>query len=166
MRLRFAVLCLLLCTLAGLAVAQEITGNISGIVTDSSGAAVPNAAVTVKNVNTNLTKTFKSDNEGRYAATLLPIGKYSVTVEGKGFQKYVQSNIELNVNERLTVSPQLKVGSSDQIVEVQAEAAQVDTQSAAAVGLVTGAQVRELSLNNRNYEQLLTLVPGVTSTAS
>jgi hypothetical protein len=166
MRLRCAVLFLLLCTLASLAVGQEITGNISGIVSDTSGAAVPNATVTVKNTNTNLVRTYKTDNEGRYVATLLPIGKYSVAVEGKGFQKYVQSNIELNVNERLTVNPQLKVGTADQVVEVQAEATQVDTQSAAATGLVSGTQVRELSLNNRNYEQLLTLVPGVTSTAS
>jgi len=148
------------------AVGQEITGNIAGTVTDVSGAAVPNATVTVKNINTNVVKTYKTDGEGRYVATLLPIGIYSVAVDAKGFSKYLKTNIELNVNERVTVSPQLKVGTSDQVVEVQAEAEQVDTQSAAAVGLVNGTQVRELSLNNRNYEQLLTLVPGVTSTAS
>jgi hypothetical protein len=166
MRVRCAVLLMLLCTLVTLSVSQEITGNIVGTVSDSTGAAIPGATVIVKNTNTNIVKTYTTDDQGRYVATLLPIGRYSVTVEAKGFQKYVKANIELNVNDRLTISPQLRVGSSEQVIEVQAEATQVDTQSAAATGLVTGTQVRELSLNNRNYEQLLTLVPGVTSTAS
>lgn len=166
MRLRFAIVCILLCALASLAIGQEITGNIVGTVTDASGAAVPNATVTIKNVNTNVVKTFKTDGEGRYVATLLPIGTYSVTVESAGFQKYVRTNIDLNVNERLTVSPQLKVGSTEQVVEVQAETNQVELQSATSSGLVTGTQIRALPLSTRNYQQLLTLVPGVASTAS
>src|SRR5262249_10514977 len=105
MRLRIFAIALMFCALAGLGIAQEITGNIAGTIPDTSGAAIANATVTVTNTNTNLVKTYKTDSQGRYLATLLPIGKYSVAVEAAGFAKYVQSNIELNVNDRLTVSP-------------------------------------------------------------
>lgn len=142
---------------------QVTTGSIAGTVTDSSGAVVANATITLTNTDRNtVIRTVNTLQGGQYAAPLLPIGHYSVTVEAPGFQKYVQTGIVLNAGDKLTVSPALTVGATSQQVNVEANALQVETQSAQAAGLVTGAQVRELALNGRNWEQLVTLIPGVS----
>src|SRR5882724_11606299 len=146
---------------------QEVTGSIAGTVHDTSGAVVPNATVTVKNTDRNtVIRTMKTDDQGNYVAPLLPIGNYSLTFEATGFRTFVQNAITLNVNNKLTFSPTLEVGSASQTVQVEADAIQVEMASPTASGIVSGTQLRELSLNNRNYEQLVTLVPGVASTAS
>src|SRR5690348_5798826 len=88
---------------AGVVVAQQVTGNISGTVKDSSGAVVPNATVTITNTDKNIVaRTTKSDAVGGYSAPLLPVGHYTVTVEANGFTKMSQNNIALNVNDNLT----------------------------------------------------------------
>lgn len=157
--------CLLL--LAGLPMwGQEVTANIAGTVKDSSGAVVPGATVTVTNTDTNQSRTVTTDGNGNYSAPLLPIGHYSVTADAKGFAKTTQQGITLNVNDKREVNFSLKVGAEANVLDVQANQLQVETLSATAAGLVSGTQIRELSLNNRNYQQLLTLVPGVASTAS
>jgi len=141
---------------------QVTTGSIAGTIRDSSGAVVPNATVTVTNTDTKVVvRTVKSLSGGDFSAPLLPIGHYSVAVEAQGFQKFVQDGIVLNASDKLTVNPTLAVGTASQQVNVQANALQVETQSTQAAGLVTGTQVRELALNGRNWEQLLTLTPGV-----
>src|SRR5262249_55997437 len=96
-------------------------------------------------------------------APLLPIGHYSVTVEAPGFKKSVQERIELNVNDKLTINASLQVGGREEDVIVEANPLQVDLQSATATGTITGLEIRELALNTRNYEQLVTLLPGVSS---
>lgn len=156
--------CLLLALLTIAASAQNITGLIAGTVKDPSGAVVPNATVTVTNTDTGVTvRTLKTDAGGNYSAPLLPIGHYSVAIEAAGFRKFIQEKIELNVNDKLTVNAELPVGSSGETVTVEANPVQVELQSAAAVGTVTGVQIQELALNTRNYEQLVTLIPGVSS---
>src|SRR5882724_8726218 len=146
---------------------QEVTGSIAGTVHDTSGAVVPNATVTLKNTDRNaVLRTIKTDDQGNYVAPLLPIGNYSLTFEATGFRTRVQNKVQLNVNNKLTFSPTLEVGSASQTVQVEADAIQVEMASPTASGIVSGTQLRELSLNNRNYEQLVTLVPGVASTAS
>ncbi|PYP91199.1 MAG: adenylyl cyclase [Candidatus Angelobacter sp. Gp1-AA117] len=161
---RCLLLLLLIIAIAVAAAAQNITGSMAGTVKDSSGAVVPNATVTVTNTDTGVTvRTLKTDATGNYSAPLLPIGHYSVSIEAAGFRKFVQKNIELNVNDKLTVSTALQVGASGETVTVEANPVQVDLQSAAAVGTVTGIQIQELALNTRNYEQLVTLLPGVSS---
>jgi len=158
---------LLLLLLAGSLAAQEITGTIVGTVKDSSGAVVANATVTVTNTDKNaVIRAVTTGLSGNYVAALLPIGHYSVTVEATGFKKTIKDKIVLNVNDRLAENFTLEVGGTGEVVNVEASATQVDTQSAAATGLVTGNQIRQLSLPNRNYMTLLTLVPGVTSTAA
>src|SRR5215218_7466272 len=79
---------------------QEVTGTISGTVVDPNGAAVANASVTVANGATGLTRNFQTNDDGTFLATLLPPGVYSITVENAGFKKYVQQDLELNVNDR------------------------------------------------------------------
>ncbi len=143
--------------------AQEITGSIAGTVKDSQGAVIPNATVTLTNTDKNaVIRTVNTGANGEFSAPLLPIGHYSLTVDSAGFEKFTQQNIVLNVGDHLTFFPVLAVGSATQTVSVEAAANQVNLQSAQASGLITGTQVRELALNGRNWEQLVTLVPGVS----
>src|SRR2546423_4852416 len=164
LRKNIGKVCLILAVLTVAAAAQNITGSIAGTVKDPSGAVLPKATVTLTNTDTGVVmRTVKTDASGNYSAPLLPIGHYSVTIEGPGFVKFVQQGIELNVNDKLTVNAQLQVGATGETVVVEANPLQVETQSAAAVGVVTATQIQELSLNTRNYEQLVTLLPGVSS---
>ena len=144
--------------------AQEITGNIAGTVTDATGALIPNATVTITNTDTKqLLRTLKTGPNGDYAATLLPIGHYSVVAESAGFKRVNKTGIELNVNDRLTINFTMEVGDVAQEIQVQETGVQVETQTAAQSTLIDGTQVRELALNNRNFVQLVTLAPGVVS---
>src|SRR5450755_3319363 len=144
--------------------AQETTGTILGTVTDSSGAVVPNATVTITNTDRGaVIRTLLTDKNGTFNAPQLPIGHYSMSVEAKGFKTTTESGIVLNVDEKLTKNETLTVGNVSETVSVEASSLQVDTQTAAATGLITGTQVRELALSSRNYEQLVGLMPGVTS---
>lgn len=147
--------------------AQEVTGSIVGRVLDAAGAPVPSATVRVRSTERGaVVRTLSSDTDGAFVATLLPIGFYAIEVEASGFKRLTQSGIELHVGEKLTFSLRLEVGDLAQQITVEADAAQVQLQNASSEGLVSGTEVRELSLNNRNYIQLLQLMPGVTSTAT
>src|SRR5205085_8328138 len=88
---------------------------------------------------------------------------YSVAIAHPGFRTLNKSGIELNVNDRLTVDAQLLAGAASEVVDVKAEALQVDTQTATAQGLINGIQIRELALSARNYEEMVALTPGVSS---
>src|SRR5689334_8500003 len=162
---RFAVVVSLLLALAMPAWTQTVTGSIAGTVTDSTGAVVPNAKVTITDTDKHaVVRSMTTGGSGDYSAPGLPIGNYSVTVESGSFQKYIQSGIKLSVNDKLTISPVLKVGSSGETVNVEAAAQQVNLQNATASGVVTGTQIRELSLQNRNFLELVSVVPGVANT--
>jgi Carboxypeptidase regulatory-like domain len=164
---KLVMLCLGLAVLCCAAWAQEITGNIRGTVSDPSGAVIPNATVTVTNTDRNqVLRTITTNNSGEYVAPLLPVGHYTVAVDAPGFKKFTQTAIELNVNDRLTINAPLQTGNATETVNVEADPLQVNLQSAAQEGLISGTQVRQLPLNNRNYEQLVTLQPGVTSNAA
>jgi outer membrane receptor protein involved in Fe transport len=147
--------------------AQETTGTIVGTVTDSSGAVVPNATVTVTNTDRNaVIRTLTTNTVGQYVAALLPIGHYSVGVTAPGYKAYNKTNIELNVNDRLAIDGNLSAGSVNETVNVEADALQVETQSATAQGLINGTQIRQLALSARNYEEMVALTPGVASAVS
>jgi hypothetical protein len=141
---------------------QDITGSIVGTVNDATGSGVPGAKVTVTNSDRNaVMRTIVTEANGEYTAPLLPIGHYSVSVEGKGFKRSTKKDIELNVNDRLTINFGLEVGDVQQEVTVESSTAQVELQTSASQTLIEGRQIRELSLNARNYEQLVSLMPGV-----
>lgn len=151
------------CTL----MAQEVTGSILGTVTDTSNAIIPHAKVTVTNTDRNaVLRTTTTDNNGYYVAPLLPVGHYAVSVAAQGFKTFSKTGIELNVSDRLAVNAVLSPGSVQEVVTVEANALQVETQSPTAGGLIDGTQIRELALSARNYEEMVALMPGVSSAVS
>ena len=163
-RISHLVLCTVLSTGATLCLsAQETTGSISGTIVDSSGADVKGAEVSLTNTDRGLlVRTVPTDNAGYFTATSLPLGTYTVKILSPGFQTQEVTGLVLHVNDALTVNRKLVVGSSDQQVTVTADALNVNLEDATSAGLITGTQVRELVLNNRNYEQLVALMPGVS----
>ena len=162
--LAISVLLSALCARSG---AQEVTGSIVGTVVDSSGSAMPGAKVTVTSTDRHVVlRSIDTNSDGEFVATLLPIGNYSLEAAKPGFKVAVEKGIELHVNDKLTFRLKLEVGQVTESVTVEAEAVSVETQSPTSAGLISGAEVTELSLNNRNFMQLLSLMPGVTSNAA
>ncbi len=161
MRILFVVL--ILFTFISIAAAQEITGSIVGTVKDANGAAVAGATVTITNSDTKLVvRTVTTNDDGEFTAPLLPVAFYDITVEATGFKKNLDQRVKLNVNERRTVDVSLQAGNIAETVTVTSEQLQVDTQTATASKVISGTQIVELSLNNRNWAQLITLSPGVS----
>src|SRR6185312_3050961 len=155
----FLALTLLASTLPALA--QETTATILGTVTDPSGAVLPGATITISNTDKNaVIRKLVSGKDGSYVATLLPIGHYSVSVEAKGFKTFIKRDIELNLRDQYKVDASLSPGAVAENITVEADALQVETQSPTSAGLITGTQIRELSLSQRNYEELVALTPG------
>src|SRR5258708_3686685 len=145
------------------AIAQNITGNITGTVKDSSGAVVSGATVTVINADTDVVgRKVTTKDSGVYVVTFLPIGRYTITVEKSGCRKAATTGVQLNAHDELTVDVEMQVGSTQEEVIVVASAAHVELENAQAMGLIEERQIREIPLNSRNYEQLVILQPGVT----
>jgi hypothetical protein len=109
--------------------AQTTTGSIVGTVTDNSGAAVPGAAVTVTNVDTNITTKTTTDSSGNYVVTPLPVGHYSVAKEARGFKRSLNEGITLNVQDRIGVNVALELGQISETVEVTAAAPALQTDT-------------------------------------
>lgn len=153
------VCCLAFC---GAASAQEETAaTITGQVTDSTGALIPNATIVVTNKETGVARSVQTNDDGLYTVTPLVPGSYTITVEQSGFKRFLQ-NITLNARDRRSVEVHLEVGSVDQTVTVTDEPPLVQ-ESPTGQTLISGTQVVELPLNNRNFLKLTELVPGVTS---
>jgi hypothetical protein len=150
-------------TLTSLAIAQEAGGTFSGRVVDPTGAGVPGAEVLAVHTGTGVSHKATSGSEGAYALPNLPIGAYDISVTRAGFKRTVRKGIELHVSEHLGVELPLQIGELAQEVSVTANVEQVQTESSAQGGLITGDQVRELQLNGRGFMTLLELVPGVAS---
>lgn len=155
------VLFLLLASSGG---GQEITATILGTVTDPTGAVVSGATIVVVNTDQAVVaRRLTTSRSGEYVVPLLAIGHYDVSVEAPGFKTILESGIELSVNDRRAVNFVLQVHGLTDEIRVEAEPLQVDLQSAAAAGLISGIQIRELAINTRNYTQLVVLQPGVSS---
>src|SRR5579884_1392243 len=141
---------------------QEITGSISGTVVDQNGASVAGATVTVTNTDrAHVERTIKTDKAGFYTATSLPLGAYSVSFAMNGFKTAIVTGIVLNASDQLKIDRKLEVGAATESLTIVADQANVNLENGQSMGLITGTQIHELVLNNRNYEQLLTLQPGV-----
>lgn len=147
--------------LSWVAQAQSV-GTISGTISDSSGAVVPGVKVTIKNQGTGLDRTVTSDGEGRYTATLLPIGTYTVTASSTGFQSTEHRDIGLEVGQIRVVDLVLQPASVGTEVNVTSQVAQVEVQRAdATLGqTIHPEQVAQLPLNGRNFVQLALLGTG------
>ncbi|HYK87473.1 MAG TPA: carboxypeptidase-like regulatory domain-containing protein, partial [Acidobacteriota bacterium] len=154
---------LLICSLwfigAAGAWAQSDNGSISGFVRDQSGAVIPNAPVTVRNMSGLERKTNTSDS-GYFIITNVPPGTYSITVEVAGFKVYQSTNNKLDPSSTLSVEIALTVGELTQTVSVSASAAALQTESATVQKLVSREQIDGLELNGRNPIFMANLVPG------
>jgi len=146
------------------AMAQDIFGRIAGTVTDPTGAAIPNAKITVTNQETKLARTVTADGRGFYVAPELPAGTYSVTAEEKGFKTVTKAGNDLVAGARLTVDLTLPVGNAAENIEVTAVAETVNTISGEISRTIDSKQVQDMALNERNYVQLISLIPGAALT--
>jgi len=161
-RIRVPALCFfLLFAFAAALPAQEITGNISGTVTDSSGAGIPDANVVLINTATGAERSTTTTSGGIFFFTSLPVGDYQLTVSKTGFKKSETAGIHLNVNDKLNFSISLSVGAVNDVVTVTTEAPVLQTESAEVSNLVGNNQMKALPLNQRDFGQLVDLVPGV-----
>ena len=150
---------MLLCTNAY----AQVSASLSGTVTDPSGAAVAGAAVTVKNVNTSVTRKSITDGAGRYRVFTLPVGEYELRAQKQGFAETIRTGINLVVGEDAAVDLSLRLGQVSEQVTVNADAPLVNVATTDTSGLVGELQVKALPLNGRSYDQLLTLNPGVVN---
>jgi hypothetical protein len=155
------LICLIVALAGANAFAQQITGSIRGNVQDPSNAVVQDATVTARQTETGLTRTAATDHSGAYVLLELPVGHYQLQVEAKGFQKYVQEGIILNVNETATVPVRLVLGAETQQVQVTADAQLIQSTVTSLGKTVSEREVLDLPLNGRNFTQLGLLQPGV-----
>ena len=144
------------------ALLADVTGTILGTVIDPSGGAVPGAEVTLRNPNTGLMHTMKTDPTGSFEFLLVPVGDgYIVEGSAGGFEKTVQSGINLRVNQSYRVDLQLKVGAVTESVSVSAAAVQVESTSTQLGDVIEDKKILDMPLNGRSYIDLLGLQAGV-----
>lgn len=149
---------------SGLGLAQDITATISGEVIDPQGALVAKAKVTLTNTDKNvLVKAIDTDSNGSFVFPGLQVGHYAIAITAPGFAAFEQTDIDLHASDRYTVRAQLKVGSVNEKVTVEASPVRVELETSQVSGLVSGVEMRELTLNNRLFEQLVILQPGVSN---
>lgn len=151
---------------AQIASAQQITGTITGTVTDAVGAVVPNAAVMAKNTATGYTRSTESDSAGAYTVQYLPVGTYIVEITAPGFKKFVQQDLEIAVDVTQALNATLAVGATTETVEVTAAAPLVNTTTETIGRTVTPAEINQLPLVNRNAYTEISLTPGVQSNSA
>ncbi len=166
MRAMFALCCLLaaiiLTALSPMLLAQTTisTGSIQGIITDQSGAVVPDAKVTITNKGTGQVISVTTTSAGAYASGALIPGEYLVKVEAKGF-KSTEAPVTVQVNVTSAGSFKLSVGQENEIIEVQGSNVEVNTEQATVQGVLTAQQIENLPINGRNFLDLAQLEPGV-----
>ncbi|MBI4164427.1 MAG: TonB-dependent receptor, partial [Acidobacteria bacterium] len=146
--------------------AAQTTAAIVGLVTDPSGAAIPDAKVTITHPATGQERYFQTDSTGNYAFTLLPIGDYSVRVEHAGFKTWAVPKVTLAGGDRLKLDASLEIGEVHQSVEVTGQTPALQTQNATLGTLVTSRATQDLPLNTRNFVALVQLGPGANFSTS
>jgi hypothetical protein len=143
--------------------AQIYYGTITGNITDSTGAVVSGATVTVKDVGTGATYNATTSDSGNFTVSQLPIGTYEVRVKQTGFKEFVSTGVEVHTSTSTEVNAQLSLGAASETVTVEASDVQVQTTSGEVGNVIEGTQVRELPLNGENFMGLVTLTPGVST---
>jgi hypothetical protein len=141
-------------------VAQSNTGSITGVVEDSNGAVIANAAVTITNVGTNESRSVQTDSVGRFEVAVLPTGVYKISVKANGFQESTVADIRLAVGEKARVNVKMGVGSVGATVEVKADQTRVDTESSTVGDTINAARINDSPVNGRDFTGLLTTIPG------
>ena len=163
---RCALLALLVLTIRTPAALGQVSASIHGVVTDTTGAVVAQAAVNVKNLETDVVRTASTDDAGRYLLLALPVGRYEVRISKGGFQDAVQSGISLVVGQEASVDLRLQLSTVTAEVKVTGDAAIVSVTTRDISGLVSERAVKDLPLNGRSYDLLLPLNPGIVNFTS
>jgi Carboxypeptidase regulatory-like domain len=158
---RLALLVVLLLGVAFVAAGQE--GTFVGTVTDPTGSVVPNVTITITNVLTGVVHTLTTNDVGQFVAPGLPIGKYDLKAESSGFKLETTTGITLNVNDRIRVDFQMKMGTKAETVSVESNAIAVQSDSSEVSSLVSGTQISELSTNGRSIYTYIALTPGANA---
>ena len=161
-----AISMILALSVAGSVSKAQTVASISGTITDASGAAIAGATVTVKGVETGTQRIVGSDDSGHYDVESLVVGQYQISAEASGFRPETRTGITLVVGQRAEINLTLRLGQVQEAVIVQGEIAPVSVTTQDISGLVSEQQVKELPLNGRSYDQLLTLNPGVVNYTS
>src|SRR5437588_326969 len=156
----FAALILSLLLPSAFAQTTVGTGSIVGTVTDPSGAVVSGAKVTITNAGTGQVMNLTTNSSGAYASGALAPGNYKVQISGKGF-KTVNQGIAVQVGNTATVNAKLELGQESQVIEVQGEQLQVNTEQGIVQGVLSSSQIENLPVNGRNFLDLAQLEPGV-----
>jgi hypothetical protein len=141
--------------------AQVFTASVQGTITDSSGAVVPGAEVTITNEATNVKQTVKADEGGRYFISFLPPGSYNLTVEMAGFKKFVRSGMALRVDQQVGINVELSPGDVNARVEVTGEAPRLDAVSATLSQVFGRKTLEDLPLSSREAYAVFLLAPGI-----
>jgi len=158
---RTIVVCLMAVFCAFSGDAQQVTGVIRGTVYDPSGATVSAAVVAVTQIETGFTRQVSSNAHGEFTLVELPVGHYRVQADAKGFQRFVQEGIVLDVNETATVAVRLAIGMDARQIEVVADAPLIESTSTNLGKTVAIREIQDLPLNGRHFTLLGTLQPGV-----
>ncbi len=141
----------------------QTTGSIAGSVTDEKGAVIPNATVTLRDTDKNLSRTVQTGSDGNYRFDNVPVGPYEVTVEAQGFAKYVQTGITLLLNQNAVVDASLKAGNVQEVVNVTENAAIINTSNAEVSTQFDSRRLSELPLGpTRNVLAVALSAPGVS----
>jgi Carboxypeptidase regulatory-like domain/TonB dependent receptor len=157
------ILCLLLCTAAW---AQLYTSTVSGVITDPTGAVIPNTQAKLVDEQKGFSFTATADATGRYLVRSVPPGSYKLTVQAQGFQPQEQNGIKVDVNQNVTVNFALQLGTTSQAVEITAAAPVLSTQDAVSGQVVNRRFINDLPLVSRSVTDLVVLTPGVTEADS
>ena len=161
------ILILVSCCLVPASANAQVSASIKGVVTDSSGGAIPGVTVTVKNLETGATRSGVTDDAGRYLVVALHVGEYEVRVGKSGFRDAIRSGIVLVVGQEASVDLQLQVGQVTSELTVPSGAAPIVSTSTKDIsGLVSEQAVKDLPLNGRSYDLLLPLNPGIVNFTS
>ncbi|CAN5702950.1 TonB-dependent receptor [soil metagenome] len=164
---RVLLIILLLFSSAGLAMGQAVDSQqITGVVSDPSGAAIAQAEVTVTNEATGVTRTVRSNDDGNYNVLNLPVGVYTITTTVPGFKKSILTGVNVDVGGKPAVPIQLAIGQATESISVKADSVLIQTTTAEIGGVVTSQEATQIQLNGRNYIQLMTLQPGVSQTVA
>jgi hypothetical protein len=139
-----------------------ITGSISGVVTDASGAVVPGVTVVATSIATNVQTTSVTDAKGFYSFPALMVDTYNVTTSQPGFRDYAQTGVKIDANSALRIDIKLEVGSVTNTVSIKSDALQVETESTQNGVVIDGQKITSVPLNGRSYIDLLKLQPGVS----
>ena len=163
---RCMVMALLLQSLRMPAAQAQVSASIRGVVTDAASAPVAQAAVNVKNLETDVVRTGSTDEAGKYLVLALPVGTYEVRISKSGFQDVVQSGISLVIGQEASVDLRLQVSAVKSEVKVTSDAPIVSVTTRDISGLVGEQAVKDLPLNGRSYDLLLPLNPGIVNFTS